>query len=62
MEAENKEKNDEIKSQSLSAAAGFIFWNALASIIGYISIVIFKPIIDCILKWIKIKGDENEKY
>jgi hypothetical protein len=53
MDEEKEEKNEKIQAQSVTAALGFVFWNSLASIIGYIAIVIFKPFIDWLLKWAK---------
>lgn len=56
MEVQNEEKNEKIQAQSVTAILGFVFWNALASIIGYIAIVVFKPTIDWILKKLKLKN------
>lgn len=56
MDEQKCEKNKKIQAQSITAALGFIVWNSLASIIGYIAIVIFKPVIDYMLKKLKIKN------
>lgn len=55
MEDQNEEKNEKIQAQSITAALGFVFWNSLASIIGYIAIVALKPSIDWLLKKIRLK-------
>ena len=56
MNEQNDENNEKIQAQSVTAALGFVLWNSLASIIGYIAIVIFKPSIDWFLKRLKIKN------
>lgn len=56
MDREKEENDEKIQAQSVTAALGFVFWNSLASIIGYVAIVILKPFLDWLLKWLKIKN------